>query len=145
MIQIVNTFKDGNIVWAYVVENNRACYYGVSIEEEDSIPSDDKLIDAIINDGFTPAHLPGIEQVSPALQELYRNTAESSSSMCYVGNDDERYWNDLGIEQHEFERQIDDDIKKYGLDDVIQSGDDDCLYICYGNLQSRFSEAHRVF
>lgn len=144
MIQIVNTFKAGNIVWAYVVENNRACYYGVPIEE-DSIPSDEKLVDAIIEDGFTPAHLPDIEQASPALQELYRNTAESSASMCFVGNDDEWYWNDLGIEQHEFERQIDDDIKKYGLEDVIESRDNDCLYICYGNLQSRFSEAHRVF
>ena len=139
--------EDGEQVWARVVHNNRYCYWGCKIN--DVFPpgydefggnkelSDKLLLDKIFRDNFDPAKLPYIEDASPAMQQLWRNITDSNNNMWFV--EDEESWVDLGLTKKEYQKQVDTDIKKYHLEDVITRYEDEAIYTCYGDLQSKFS------
>lgn len=116
-ISIVREYTSyDNITW-YLLENNgRACF------------SRDKTTD--------PATLPYIEYTDPVLQDMYHCLITSDNDMWFVDTDP---WNEFGITQEEFENRIDAMVDKYSLEDVITKNEDEALYTCYGDLQSRFS------
>jgi hypothetical protein len=137
---------EGEQIWALVVHNGRYCYWGCKTESVfghtvncDSALGNKLLLAKILHDGFDPDSLPHIEDVSPAMQRLWRDITDSDNNMWFV-EDEEESWNELGLTKEEYQRQVDADIKKYRLEDVIEKyEDEDTLYTCYGDLQSRFS------
>ena len=137
---------DDEQVWARVVHNNRYCYWGCKAKDVfpdnldfyDGCEQKSKLLlDKIIREGFDPAKLPYIEDASPAMQQLWRNITDSNNNMWFV--EDEESWVDLGLTKKEYQKQVDTDIKKYHLEDVITRYEDEAIYTCYGDLQSKFS------
>jgi len=142
----------GEQVWARVVHNNRYCYWGC--ETKDVFPDSQDfydgceqgnklLLDKIIRDSFDPAKLPRIEDASPAMQYLWHNITDSDNCMWFVDNDEfefSSYYEDLKLTKEEFQKQVDADIKKYHLEDVITKYEDaTAMYTCYGDLQAKFS------
>ncbi len=139
-------------IWARVIHNNRYCYWGC--ETKDVFPDSQDfydgceqgnklLLDKILRDGFDPAKLPYIENASPAMQYLWHNITDSDNCMWFVDNDEfefSSYYEDLKLTKEEFQKQVDADIKKYHLEDVITKYEDaTAMYTCYGDLQSKFS------
>lgn len=143
--------EETGYVWAYVENKGRGCWYGIddacfkNVEQGDE---DLALLQLIERDGFDPATLPHIEDQDKAVQRLWHDISESENCMWFVdkaeytGGDDPD-WVLCGFSQEEYERQIDDAIKKYRLKDVIAKNEDEgVLYTCYGNFQSAFSEEY---
>lgn len=139
-------------IWARVVHNNRYCYWGCKTKDVfpdsqdfyDGCKQGSKLLlDKILRDGFDPAKLPHIEDASPAMQYLWHNITDSDNCMWFVDNDEfefSSYYEDLKLTKEEFQKQVDADIKKYHLEDVITKYEDaTAMYTCYGDLQSKFS------
>ncbi len=153
-IHITHWFSDeeGEQIWAHVVHNNRHCYWGCKVNDVFPLNyseyyDDEKdrklLLDKIIRNGFDPAKLPHIEEASPAMQYLWNNITYSKNCMWFV-DDEEKIefstsYGDWKLTKKEFQRQIDADIQKYHLEDVITKNEDEAMYTCYGDLQSKFS------
>lgn len=159
-IHITHWFFDeeGEQVWAHVVHNNRYCYWGCKTNDvfppnydrnyEDDKKSKKLLLDKIIRDDFDPAKLPHIEEASPAMQHLWRSITYSENCMLFVDDDEfefSSYYEDLKLTKEEFQRQVDADIKKYHLEDVITKYEDaTMMYTCYGDLQTKFSGSNTL-
>lgn len=146
---------DNEQVWARVVHNNRYCYWGCKAKDvfPDNLNLYDGcerggklLLDKIIRDGFDPAKLPYIEDASAAMQYLWHNITCSDNCMWFVDDDEfdfSGYYEDLKLTKEEFQKQVDADINKYHLEDVITKYEDaTVMYTCYGDLQSKFSEKY---
>lgn len=150
--------EDDEHIWALVAHNNRYCYWGCDINEVfppgyDEFGSNKELcnkllLDKILRDGFDPAKLPYIEDASPAMQQLWHNITDSDNCMWFVDNDEfefSSYYEDLKLTKEEFQKQVDADIKKYHLEDVITKYEDaTAMYTCYGDLQSKFSGSDTI-
>ena len=149
-MRVVGYFPDvdSETIWAYIENQERACWYGIKEE----IPNREELADAFIlavveRDGFDPATLPHIEDQDKAVQALWHNVSDSENNMWFVempeytGGDDPD-WIRCGLTKEEFERQVDAAIEKYHLEDVIVKNENDALYTCYGSFQSAFSEEY---
>lgn len=145
--------EEGKRIWVHVVHNNRYCYWGCKTNDifppnYDGDYDDDKkskklLLDKIIRDDFDPAKLPHIEEASPAMQYLWHNITYSENCMWFV-DDEEKLefstsYGDWKLTKEEFQWQVDTDIQKYHLEDVITKNEDGAMYTCYGDLQSKFS------
>lgn len=142
-------------IWARVVHNNRYCYWGCETKDvfpnsqdfyEDCEQGKKLLMDKILRDGFDPAKLPCIEDASPAMQHLWYNITDSDNCMWFIDDENPDLgkgyepWEVLELSKEEFQKQIDADIKKYHLEDVITKYEDEAtMYTCYGDLQSKFS------
>jgi len=143
---------DDEQVWARVVHNNRYCYWGCKAKDVfpdnldfyDGCEQKSKLLlDKIIREGFDPAKLPYIEDASLAMQYLWHNITNSNNCMWFV-DDEEKIefstsYGDWKLTKEEFQRQVDADVEKYHLEDVITKNEDEAMYTCYGDLQSKFS------
>lgn len=149
---IFSNFDADDVVWGYVTENGRSCYRGINIDDlpgDFGDPNDDSpmqreiFCDILKKQGFDFTAIPHIEDATPAVQLLWKEIMGSENCMWFVEDDSDYYgynpWDEIGITREEFERQVDSDIEKYGLQDVIVKYDDDTLYTCYGDLMSSFT------
>lgn len=151
-IRISDWFYDdeGEQVWAQVNCNNRYAFWGCKTKDvfpDNQAFHDDReqgkkfLLGKIIRDGFDLVELPHIEDASPAMQQLWKNIMNSDNNMWFVDDTPEDgEWEELGLSKDEYQAQIDADILRYHLKDVITKHEDESImYTCYGDLQSRFS------
>ncbi len=82
---------------------------------------------------------PHLEEASPAMQFIF-DELEGSDSITHFVDEENCDWEDLGLSREEFEKQIDTDIQKFGLDEVVcKYNSDGALYTCYGDLLCSFS------
>ena len=83
--------------------------------------------------------LPKISKCSKLLQEIYDVVCQSDSSMCFI---DEENWKDDYSERYTDKDilRLKEEVKKYGLDDVITFDYDDCKIIGYGNVETSFND-----
>lgn len=82
-------------------------------------------------------NLPKISDVSPLLKEIYDIVCESDATMCHITKED---WADYYIDNYS-EKDIEileEEIKKYGLDEVIGIDEGEYKIIGYGDLETRF-------
>lgn len=84
--------------------------------------------------------LPKISECSKLLQEIYDTVCESDSTMCHVDNIDWMYMK----ENYDFEDidiiELQNEIDKYGLKDVITVNEDGYKIVGYGDLETRFND-----
>lgn len=83
------------------------------------------------------ANLPKISGCSKLLQSIYDDVCQSDSTMCHITEED---WNEYYIDEY-LEEDIEilkEEIKKYGLDEVIVVGEGDYKIVGYGNLETKF-------
>lgn len=83
--------------------------------------------------------LPKISKCSKLLKEIYDNVRSSESSMCHITDED---WNEDYKERYT-DKDIEilkEEIKKYGLDEVIGINEDEYKIIGYGDLETRFND-----
>lgn len=152
-----NIDEDSTLLWFHVkTSDNRSVYFHIDYEKQpvfssllpimDLGPSRaehlrDEAAKLIKNmPGVLPdfSGLPQIEDTSLSMQEVFSQLEASDSMMSFVDFED-HLWEDLNLTQEEFENQMDADIDKYGLSDVIVKGEDESLYICYADLLTKFS------
>lgn len=160
-LKVVSAYEDNELVWAEVAEHGRMAYIDIGKDElffvrKYGVCPDPKLpyeeyerelchdVSLVLQDRAkegNPVDIAGmhhITEANPATRYLYDQVYESENSMHFVEYDDAP-WEDIGISKEEFERQVDEDILKFHLADVIEKDTEDCLYTCYGNLASVFS------
>ena len=109
----------------------------------------EKLVEAsfesLINDDFDKyLELPKISECSKLLQQIYDYVCESDAYMCHVDNDDWLDWKenyDFKDEDIEF---LKNEIKKYGLNEVIGIDEDEYKIVGYGNLQFIFNDDRNI-
>lgn len=149
--------EDSTLLWFHVkTPDNRSVYFHIDYEKRPVFSSLLPMMDwgpsraeHLCNEaakliknipGVLPDYsaLPQIEDSSPAMQEVFSQLDASDSMMSFVDFED-HLWEDLNLTQEEFENQMDADIDKYGLSDVIVKGEDESLYTCYADLLTRFS------
>lgn len=85
---------------------------------------------------------PHIEDASLALQALY-DAMESAEAAIYFDLEENRAWDNLGLTREEYEKQIDEDIEKFGLEGIVckyNTGEMESLYTCYGSFLYHFSK-----
>lgn len=83
--------------------------------------------------------LPKISNCSKLLQEIYDSVCDSDACMCHIDDNDwKEFYSDRYTEKDI--KKLEEEIKQYGLDDVI--GIDDCEYkiVGYGDLQTKFND-----
>lgn len=114
-----------------------------SIGDKDSEMNEDfvnKAFKFLIYDSFDSyLELPKISQCSKLLQSIYDDVCASDATMCHISDEDwENYYiddytdNDIEI--------LKEEIKKYGLEEVIGIGDDGYKIVGYGDLETRFND-----
>ena len=152
-----NIDEDSTLLWFHVkTSDNRSVYFHIDYEKHpvfssllpimDLGPSRaehlrDEAAKLIKNmPGVLPdfSGLPQIEDTSLSMQEVFSQLEASDSMMSFVDFED-HLWEDLDLTQKEFENQLDADIDKYLLSDVIEKNQGESLYVCYANLLTRFS------
>ena len=152
-----NIDEDSTLLWFHVkTSDNRSVYFHIDYEKHPVFSSLLPMMDwgpsraEMLNDeakkllekspSVLPniSELPQIEEALPALREVFDQLDMSDSMMAFVDLED-HLWDDLNLNRQEFEKQMDADIDKYGLSDVIVKGEDDSLYTCYADLLTRFS------
>ena len=149
--------EDSKTIWMMAIDqNNRIGYLFVNSEKHPAFSeileavspfaTDETLsraaellrADATLDADFSKR--PRIEEVSPAMQNLF-DEMESSDAITYFDLLDNCEWENLGLTREEYEKQIDTDIEKYGLGDiVVKDEDEDALYTCYGDFLCAFSK-----
>lgn len=87
--------------------------------------------------------LPKISNCSKLLQEIYDNVCESDATMCHISDED---WNDYYIEKYSDSdiEILKEEIKKYGLDEVIGINDSEYKIVGYGDLETRFNDDRKL-
>lgn len=83
--------------------------------------------------------LPKVSDCSKLLQEIYDTVCESDATMCHISFED---WNNYYIDNYS-ENDIEvlkQEIKKYGLEDVIGINEDEYKIIGYGDLETKFND-----
>ena len=147
-IEISDVFEDDDVIYFHIAKNGRGGYQNVELNqlkkylphEEDN--TDEEFEKAICNwakDNLDISKLPHIEDTTPAMQYLYNRVSSSENNMYYL-DDVEDFNDELGMSQEEFEKQVDSDVEKYGLENVVVKNFDEALYACFGNLQCSFTE-----
>lgn len=109
----------------------------------------EKLVEAsfesLINEDFDKyLELPKISECSKLLQQIYDYVCESDASMCHVDNEDWLDWK----ENYDFKDEdidvLKNEIKKYGLNEVIGIDEDEYKIVGYGNLQFIFNDDRSI-
>lgn len=151
-IEITDVFEDNDedLVYFYVSDNGRGCWQNIEVDElkkylpEKEYDFDKEIEGAIckwVNDNLDISKLPNIEDATPAMRLLYKRVSTSENNMFYLDIEKGEDFNEIyGMTQEEFKRQVDSDVKKYNLENVIDKAYDGALYVCFGNLQSAFTE-----
>ena len=87
--------------------------------------------------------MPKISDCSKLLQEIYDNVCESDATMCHISDED---WNDYYSDNYSDNdiEVLKEEIKKYGLSEVIGIGDDDYKIVGYGDLETRFNDDRKL-
>ena len=89
------------------------------------------------------SHKPHIEDATAAIQMLYREMHTIEGIMIFVEEDD-TYW-DNENDKLMFVEQVDSDIEKYKLFNIIRKHENDCLYTVYGDFMSAFTSSQDFF
>ena len=82
--------------------------------------------------------LPKLSECSKLLQEIYNIVCESDATMCHISDED---WKNHYVERYS-EKNLDvlkNEIKKYGLEEVLEIDIDNYKVIGYGDLETRFN------
>ena len=137
--KVESVYVDFDLVWAHVCGNGRHCYEAVERDEiPDNVELEDGAQEILRERNFSLATLPHIETATKAMRHLWESVMESESCMYYV-EDDEAPWEYLDMTKEEFVEQVDSDVEKFGLQDVVCKDYEDSLYYCYGGLMGAFS------
>ena len=94
----------------------------------------------IINDNFDNLlKLPKISKCSKLLQSIYDSICSSDSSMCHITEED---WNEYYTEDYNNKdiEKLQNEIKEYHLEEVLEINNGEYKIIGYGNLQYLFND-----
>lgn len=84
--------------------------------------------------------LPKISECSKLLQEIYDTVCESDSTMCHIDDIDWIYMKEnYGFEDKDI-IELQNEIDKYGLKEVITINEDGYKIVGYGDLETRFND-----
>ncbi len=132
---------------ANIIASYDECDLRYSIENKDSKMTETfikKAFQTLIYDDFKSyLELPKISDCSKLLQEIYDNVCESDATMCHISDED---WNDYYSDNYSDNdiEVLKEEIKKYGLSEVIGIGDDDYKIVGYGDLETRFNDDRKL-
>lgn len=87
--------------------------------------------------------LPKISNCSKLLQDIYDTVCESDATMCHISDEE---WNDYYIDNYSEDdiEVLKEEIKKYGLDEIIGINDGEYKIVGYGDLETRFNDDRRL-
>ena len=87
--------------------------------------------------------LPKISECSDLLQEIYDCVCESDSTMCHISNED---WEDYYIDKYSDNDLVvlQDEIKKYGLEEIVEIDTGEYKIVGYGDLETRFNDDRNI-
>lgn len=87
--------------------------------------------------------LPKISECSDLLQEIYDCVCESDATMCHISNED---WDDYYIDKYIDNDLVvlQDEIKKYGLEEIIEIDTGEYKIVGYGDLETRFNDDRNI-
>ena len=84
--------------------------------------------------------LPKLSKCSNLLQELFETVLESDSGMFFYEYED---WENDGRTEEDL-NILEKEIKKYGLQEVIEIKENNCIITCYSDLITRFIDDRGV-
>lgn len=135
-------YQDGkevaNIIASYDESDIR-----YSIGDKDSEMNEDFVNRAfknlIYHDFHSYLELPKISECSKLLQSIYDDVCASEATMCHISDED---WDNYYIDDYTDNdvKTLEEEIKKYGLEEVIGIGDDGYKIVGYGDLGTRFND-----
>lgn len=145
MVEVKELFyEDEENVWAFVCEEDRYCYILVN-DISDSLTRRDECLDEKIAETYlnniklTILDKPHIEEACDVMQHMWHNTMSSEYCMYFFDEDELEYYTDkYNISDEELIEQIDNDIEKFNLHDVVEK-DDIYTYVCYGLFMESFT------
>lgn len=109
-----------------------------------SYDTDKENFEELISKDFDKyLELPKISKCSKLLQTIYDNVCSSSSMMFHITKDDwddyyKDFYNDKDI------MKLQEEIKKYHLDEVITLNEDGYKIIGWGDLETRFNDDRKI-
>lgn len=153
-LKLVKAFNDGELVRAEIAENDRVSILDFSLQELErfgplpdfSLPNEeyDALLKDIVNKAIQDLSpdikgLPYISDANPATRQLFKEIYHLEFVTLFIGNDDHPSWNRLHISKEEFERQVDEDIRRFHLERFVEKDGVAFLYCCSGDFSQAFS------
>ena len=87
--------------------------------------------------------LPKVSECSQLLQEVYDDVCESDATMCHISYED---WDNYYVDTYSSSdvEILKKEIKKYGLEDVIEIDTGEYKIIGYGDLETRFNDDRSI-
>lgn len=151
--ELLNYWNDQDDLYVnYIVENletnevaNVIDYYNTSdINCDYNSASEEVIRDALYNliekDSGLEFNMPKVSELSPLLKYVYDRVCESESNMCHIDYND---WEELK-EDYEFCDEdivtLNNEIKKYNLNDLILVDNGEYMICGYGCLQTMFND-----
>lgn len=88
--------------------------------------------------------LPRISNCSKLLQSIYDDVCESDATMCHITEED---WEEFYIDDYSYEdiRTLENEINKYGLEEVISLNEGEYKIVGYGDLETRFIDDRELY
>lgn len=128
-----------------VKQNEDTIYKLLETNDNSYIKENDiqKYFISYIYDNFDNyLELPKISECSKLLHEIYNSVCESESSMCHISDED---WKENYSDYTEKDINIlKEEVKKYGLDNIISFDDSNYKIIGFGNLETMFNDDRKI-
>lgn len=88
-------------------------------------------------------NLPKLSKCSKLLQEIYDFVCDSESTMCHITEED---WNNFYTENYNDNdiTRLKEEVKKFGLEEVVTFDDDEYKIIGWGNLETSFNDDRNI-
>ena len=98
----------------------------------------------LIYDSFDKyLNLPKISKCSKLLNEIYDNVCDSDATMCHITEEDWKEYYSENFTEKDIQK-LKEEVKKYGLEDIITFDDGEYKIVGYGNLETSFNDDRNI-
>ena len=87
--------------------------------------------------------LPKISKCSKLLNEIYDNVCDSDATMCHITEEDWKEYYSENFTEKDIQK-LKEEVKKYGLEDIITFDDGEYKIVGYGNLETSFNDDRNI-
>lgn len=135
VVENLETNEKANVIDYYNTSDIDCDYNSASMEEIEN-----SLYRLIEKNNGSEFNMPKVSELSPLLRYVYDYVCESESNMCHIDYTD---WEELKEDYDFIDEDINtlnNEIKKYSLEDLITVDDGEYKICGYGCLQTMFND-----
>ncbi len=133
-----------NIITSYDEKTIAELNYNLFHSKKDAEKFTNVPFKTLIYDSFDKyLKLPKISKCSKLLNEIYDNVCDSDATMCHITEEDWKEYYSEDFTEKDIQN-LKEEVKKYGLEDIITFDDGEYKIVGYGNLEISFNDDRNI-